>query len=93
MSYTAVFRRYEIKYLLSEAQYAALLPAIQAHMEPDRHGLTTIQNLYFDTEQYRLIRRSIEKPVYKEKLRLLTQISFAVIMICIWIEGLEISLF
>ncbi|MBQ4565205.1 MAG: polyphosphate polymerase domain-containing protein [Oscillospiraceae bacterium] len=70
MSYTAVFRRYEIKYLLSEAQYAALLPAIQAHMEPDRHGLTTIQNLYFDTEQYRLIRRSIEKPVYKEKLRL-----------------------
>ena len=36
-------------------------------MEQD--GRTTIRNIYFDTETYRLIRRSMEKPSYKEKLR------------------------
>lgn len=39
-------------------------------MEPDPYGKTTIRNLYYDTDQYLLIRRSIEKPVYKEKLRI-----------------------
>lgn len=39
-------------------------------MLPDPYGKTTIRNLYFDTDDYRLIRRSIEKPVYKEKLRI-----------------------
>ena len=38
-------------------------------MALDKYGRTTIQNIYFDTENYRLIRRSIEKPDYKEKLR------------------------
>ena len=39
-------------------------------MESDRYGRTTIRNIYFDTDNYRLIRRSIEKPAYKEKLRI-----------------------
>ena len=39
-------------------------------MELDRYGRTMVRNLYFDTDDYLLIRRSIEKPVYKEKLRL-----------------------
>ena len=39
------------------------------YMEPDPYGRTTIRNLYFDTDRFRLIRRSLEKPVYKEKLR------------------------
>lgn len=39
-------------------------------MLPDKYGRTTIRNIYFDTDDYRLIRRSLEKPVYKEKLRL-----------------------
>ena len=39
-------------------------------MELDRYGRTTIRNIYFDTDSYRLIRRSIEKPAYKEKLRI-----------------------
>ena len=38
-------------------------------MQPDKYGRTTVRNLYFDTDSYRLIRRSIEKPAYKEKLR------------------------
>ena len=39
-------------------------------MELDKYGRTTIRNIYFDTPDYRLIRRSIEKPIYKEKLRI-----------------------
>lgn len=69
MAYQTVFRRYELKYMLTEAQKEILLKEISRHMEPDRYGKTTIRNIYFDTENYRLIRRSLEKPVYKEKLR------------------------
>lgn len=39
-------------------------------MELDKYGRTTIRNVYFDNESYQLIRRSIEKPAYKEKLRI-----------------------
>ena len=38
-------------------------------MQLDKYGRTTIRNIYYDTDSYRLIRRSIEKPLYKEKLR------------------------
>lgn len=68
----AVFRRYELKYLITPAQKDILLKAMAPHMAPDGYGRTTIRNIYFDTPDYRLIRRSIEKPVYKEKLRLRT---------------------
>lgn len=70
MNYQAVFRRYEMKYLLTNAQLEAVLAAMAPYMAPDKYGLTTIRNIYFDTENYRLIRHSIEKPLYKEKLRL-----------------------
>lgn len=70
MAYQSVFKRYELKYLLTPQQQEAVIAAMANHMAPDRYGLTTIRNLYFDTDNYRLIRRSIEKPVYKEKLRL-----------------------
>lgn len=39
-------------------------------MEPDSYGRSTVRNIYFDTDDYRLIRHSIEKPTYKEKLRI-----------------------
>ena len=70
MAYQAVFKRYEIKYMLTAQQKALLLQAMEPYMALDRFGRTTIRNIYFDTENYRLIRASIEKPVYKEKLRL-----------------------
>ncbi|MBR6708918.1 MAG: polyphosphate polymerase domain-containing protein [Clostridia bacterium] len=70
MSAQTVFRRYEIKYILTPDQKAAVLAAMAPYMQLDRYGETTIRNLYFDTDDYRLIRRSIEKPVYKEKLRI-----------------------
>ena len=70
MGYQTVFRRVELKYLLTEGQRANVLRAMEPYMERDAYGRTVIRNLYFDTEQYRMIRRSIEKPTYKEKLRL-----------------------
>lgn len=70
MAYQAVFKRYELKFLLTDAQKAAVLQAMQPLMTLDKYGRTTIRNIYFDTDNYRLIRRSLEKPAYKEKLRL-----------------------
>ena len=64
------FRRYEQKYMLSRRQAARLKDAMQNHMELDRFGHSTIRNIYLDTDSFRLVRRSIEKPLYKEKLRL-----------------------
>ena len=68
--YQAVFQRYELKYMLTKEQKERILELLEPHMRLDSYGRTTIQNIYFDTEDYRLIRRSIEKPVYKEKLRM-----------------------
>lgn len=65
-----IFRRKEQKYLLDEAQTAAFKAAMAEFMEPDRFATSAIRNIYYDTPDYRLIRRSLEKPEYKEKLRL-----------------------
>lgn len=70
MSNQMIFKRYELKYILTAAQKQAVLEAMVPHMQLERYGRDTIRNIYFDTENYRLIRRSMEKPVYKEKLRL-----------------------
>lgn len=69
MSSPTVFQRYELKYLLTREQKAAILSAMASHMEPDSFGRSTIRNLYYDTDTYRLVRKSLEKPIYKEKLR------------------------
>lgn len=65
-----VFQRIELKYLMDDAQYTALRERLQGMAEVDSYGETSILNIYFDTPDYKLIRRSLEKPVYKEKLRL-----------------------
>ena len=65
-----IFKRYEVKYLLTEEQYEELRERTKEHLIEDSYGETTICNCYFDTPDYRLIRTSLEKPVYKEKLRL-----------------------
>lgn len=66
----AVMQRVELKYILSPAQTALLKRAMEGHMEPDMFGLTSIASLYYDTPDDRLIRASLEKPLFKEKLRL-----------------------
>lgn len=70
MAYQSIFKRYELKYLLTPEEKQEILQAMAPHMQLDRFGRSEIRNLYFDTDSYRLIRRSIEKPTYKEKLRM-----------------------
>ena len=69
MASPMVFERYEIKYFLTREQKDVVLSAMAPHMEPDSFGRSTIRNLYYDTDNYRLVRRSLERPLYKEKLR------------------------
>ncbi|MBR2036348.1 MAG: polyphosphate polymerase domain-containing protein [Agathobacter sp.] len=69
MGFQTVFKRYELKYMLTNEQMDRVLEAIMPYVKIDKYGKTTIRNLYFDTDNYRLIRRSIEKPDYKEKMR------------------------
>jgi hypothetical protein len=65
-----LFQRYEKKYLLSETQYRQVLDEIRKKMVPDAHARYSIKNIYFDTENYDLIRTSVDGAKYKEKLRL-----------------------
>lgn len=69
---TSIFKRYEKKYLITEEQYLALNKMTADRFTPDEFGRSVIMNIYFDTPENLLIQRSIDKPVYKEKLRLRT---------------------
>lgn len=64
------FKRVEKKYLLKGEQLEKFLSGLGEDAVRDRYGLHTICNIYFDTDQNELIRRSMDKPEYKEKLRL-----------------------
>lgn len=68
------FKRNELKFLLSDEQYNALLPIIHRYMNPDAFCVGGkeygIYNIYYDTQDNYLIRTSLEKPYYKEKIRL-----------------------
>ena len=66
MKKETVFQRYEFKYLLTRGQQARLLSAAGARLRPDEYSHSSIRNLYLDTPDFRLIRRSLEKPVYKK---------------------------
>ena len=65
-----VMKRYELKYLLSSDQTEYLVKRLEGHMKLDEYGRTSIASLYYDTPNYLLIRTSIEKPLFKEKVRL-----------------------
>jgi hypothetical protein len=68
--YKCEFLRVEKKYLLDEVQYQKILDAVSPQMIEEKYGTSTILNIYYDTPDWALIRASIEKPLYKEKLRL-----------------------
>ena len=65
-----IFKRVEEKWLLPRRVYLKLLPELRKHMADDAYGKYSISNIYYDTKDFRLIQESMEKPVYKEKLRL-----------------------
>ena len=64
------FERYEKKYLLSAAQYRQFREKAAERLAEDQYGKSAILSVYYDTPDARLIRASMEKPAYKEKLRL-----------------------
>jgi hypothetical protein len=70
MTNQMVFKRYELKYMLTKDQRDQILERMNDYMAADKFGRSTILSLYLDTPDYLLIRRSLEKPTYKEKLRL-----------------------
>lgn len=69
MSEQMIFKRYEIKYMLNCNQYKKLKVLMKDYMREDEHGKSINCSLYFDTPQFLMIRRSMEHPIYKEKLR------------------------
>ena len=68
-AYAATFKRVEKKYCLSAEQYRTMLMIVQQFLKPDDYPKTVVSSLYFDTPENQLISRSLEKPLYKEKLR------------------------
>lgn len=64
------FKRHEIKYLITINQYINLMNYLSDKVEKDVFYKSTIYNVYYDTDNFELIRKSIEKPIYKEKLRI-----------------------
>ncbi|NLW78541.1 MAG: polyphosphate polymerase domain-containing protein [Ruminococcaceae bacterium] len=65
-----VFERHEKKFALSTGQFHALKAQLAPHMQPDAYGRHTICSLYFDTEDFCAARRQLDKPRFREKLRL-----------------------
>lgn len=74
---TSNFQRVEKKFWLTNFRYREIMQAIEKHTEADSHGEGMLYNLYFDTEDYLLIRRSARRPKFKEKLRIRSYSPFA----------------
>lgn len=70
MSYANTFKRHEMKFLLNEEDFERVFEGIQPFMTADSYGLNTILNIYLDNDNNDVIRTSLGKPAYKEKLRL-----------------------
>ena len=64
-----VFDRIEKKYLISGKQKKAILKSVTTHMKKDGYFKSGVMNIYFDTDNFDLIIKSIENPDFKEKLR------------------------
>lgn len=65
-----IFKRVEEKYLLNKKQYNLLFKKINSYLEKDEYYQTTICNIYFDNNSNDLIINSLEKPIFKHKVRL-----------------------
>lgn len=73
VGYQGIFRRREIKYIIDSSQREAIGRILEQNgMHVDEYGNSLICSIYYDTPSYRIIRTSMEKPIYKEKLRIRT---------------------
>ena len=66
----SIFQRKEIKYLLTRTQFNILIQSIRERIVEEEYHKYKICNIYYDTKNYDLFRKSCEKPPFKEKLRL-----------------------
>lgn len=65
-----IFRRVESKYLITQSQFKKILSKCKNYLEKDIYYKSEVLNIYFDTDNFELIRTSLGKPIYKEKVRL-----------------------
>lgn len=69
-----VFNRYENKYLMDYQSFQDIYNRLLQYMDLDEHNQNnqfyTISNIYYDTPQHSIIRNSLSKPKYREKLRI-----------------------
>ncbi|MFV0556244.1 MAG: VTC domain-containing protein [Lactovum sp.] len=70
MKLSNIFERKEVKYRLTHKQYQDIQELLKDKMQEDKYGEHSILSLYYDTDDYQMIRKSIEKPDYKEKFRI-----------------------
>ena len=63
------FDRIEKKYLITAKQRQSILKELKKHMEKDHYFKSGVFNIYFDTDNYDFIIKSIERPTFKQKLR------------------------
>lgn len=64
-----IFKRYEKKYILAKPTYDQLMSVLKEHIVFDAFGQYTVRNIYWDTDDYAMIRQSLSGPAFKEKLR------------------------
>lgn len=69
-NYQGVFQRIEKKYILDEEKYNALMEKLDGKLDHNEFPNSTILNIYLDNSNYDLAIKSIQKPVFKEKVRL-----------------------
>lgn len=67
---TLIFRRYEQKYLVTESEYKKIIELSNGKIKKDKYFDYYINSIYFDTDNYDLISKSLDKPNYKDKIRL-----------------------
>lgn len=67
MTYQMTFKRYELKYMINRQQKENMLQSMEAYMKLDQYKRTTIRNIYFDTETYRLARHFTGKTDLQRK--------------------------
>lgn len=65
-----IFRRTEIKYILKKEQVESLLWLIEPYLKKDKYFKSTNCSIYFDSKNRYLAIHSLEKPLYKEKVRI-----------------------
>ncbi len=56
MAIQTVFKRCEMKYMITTAQREFIVAEMEPYMTPDLYGKTTVRNIYYDTDTYLLVR-------------------------------------